>query len=100
MSEAAAVAIIVGVISAVPGVISAWATIRGNQKLATVHVQINSRMDELLRSTAKENLAVGQAEGRASADQRTDLLAEKSEATLSLLKTHDEWERERLKDNP
>jgi hypothetical protein len=56
-------AIIVGIIAAIPASISAWATVRGNRKLETVHLQINSRMDALLLATAKENLAVGRVAG-------------------------------------
>ena len=67
-------AIIVGLIAAVPASISAWATIRGNRKLETVHLQINSRMDALLLATAKENLAVGRAAGAEAERERNELV--------------------------
>ena len=63
-------AVLVGLIAAIPATISAWATIRGNRKLETVHLQINSRMDDLLRATAKENLAIGRAAGAEAERER------------------------------
>ena len=63
-------AVLVGLIAAIPATISAWATIRGNRKLETVHLQINSRMDELLRATAKESLALGKAAGAEAERER------------------------------
>jgi len=64
---------------------------------------VNSRMDEFKRTlqAASEVAQVqahadGKAEGRAAADARTDVLSAKTDATHELLKTHDQWERDRL----
>lgn len=61
---------------------------------------VNSRMDEFKRSLQAASAiaqasarAEGKAEGRAAANERTDVLALKADATHDLLLSHDEWER-------
>lgn len=80
-------------------------------KSADTREVVNSRMDEFKRTIQlAANAAVlaahaeGKQEGRDSANERTDVLASKTEAvvvqsaqTHELLKTHDQWERDRMK---
>ena len=80
-------------------------------KSADTREVVNSRMDEFKRTMQLASDAAvltahaeGKAEGRVAADQRTDVLAAKTDATHAtvtavgeLLKTHDQWERDRVK---
>jgi len=81
-------------------------------KSSDTHIVMNSRMDEFKRTmqlasdaAVARALSEGRAEGRASADARTDVLSEKTDQVRqsvsdvnTLLKTHDEWEQDRLRD--
>ena len=73
-------------------------------KAADTREVVNSRMDEFKRTlqltadAAIQNAhAEGKQEGRDSANERTDVLAAKTDATHDLLKTHDQWELDRQK---
>jgi hypothetical protein len=68
-------AVLVGLIASVPATITAaaalWATIHGNRKVDALSIHINGRMEQLLSSVGKENLAVGKAAGVEEERERT-----------------------------
>lgn len=55
--------VLVALIAAVPGTIAAILSAIGNRKVEQIHVQVNSRMDQLLASVGRENQAEGRAAG-------------------------------------
>lgn len=55
--------VLVAIIAAIPGTIAALLTVIGNRKVDSIHVQVNSRMDQLLASVGRENQASGRAAG-------------------------------------
>jgi hypothetical protein len=65
--------IVIALIASVPPTLAAVAAVivalRGNAKLADVHLQINSRMDELLRVSNKAARAEGVEAQRLSAEK-------------------------------
>lgn len=56
-------AVIVGLIAAIPATIAAIAAWRSGQRVASLKIEIDGRMGELLQSVKAENLAVGHAAG-------------------------------------
>jgi hypothetical protein len=73
-------------------------------KSADTREVVNSRMDEFKRTMQLASDAAvltahaeGKQEGRDSANERTDVLASKIDAAHDTLKTHDQWERDRVK---
>jgi hypothetical protein len=81
------------IIAAAAGVVAAIVSVRGNRKTDALEVKVDGRLTELLESAKQKAYATGQLEGRAAADARTDVLAEKTVATHELLKAHDSDER-------
>ena len=56
-------AVLVGLISAVPATIAAIAAWRSGKRIASLKIEIDGRMAQLLESVKVENLAVGHAAG-------------------------------------
>ncbi len=52
------------IITAIAALLSAWFAFEARKKVETVHLLINSRMDELLSTTEKLAHAQGLAEGQ------------------------------------
>jgi hypothetical protein len=61
------------VVAATAAAVLSWAN---NRKITNVHLQINSRMDELLAAAKAAALVEGRVEGRAMAAAETALKAE------------------------
>ncbi len=56
-------AVVVGLIGAIPATIAALAAWHSGRKVASLKIEIDGRMAELLQSVKTENLAVGHAAG-------------------------------------
>lgn len=63
MSDPVKVAIITAIPILIIGIMNMLIGLRGNRRLSDIHVQINSRMDQLLQVNAAKSLADGKAEG-------------------------------------
>ena len=71
MSDVVLVALIGAMPATVGVLVSVVMNAVSNSKLNAIHVQINSRMDELLKVTAKEAEAAGRAVGIEAERKRT-----------------------------
>ncbi len=60
------------IIASLAGIFAALTSLMNRDKLKTLHVQINSRLDALLVSTAEQQRAKGNLEGRAQAKSEAD----------------------------
>jgi hypothetical protein len=54
------------IITAVSAIVAAYFSYRATRKVETVHLLINSRMDELVRASEKAAHAAGMVEGAAN----------------------------------
>jgi hypothetical protein len=56
-------AVIVGLLSAIPATIAALAAWHNGKKVASLKIEIDGRMEQLLQSVKTENQAIGHAAG-------------------------------------
>lgn len=70
MSEDVTVALIIAIPPTIIGLLNALLSWKHGAKLEQYHVQINSRMDQLLVTTAAESHAKGLAEGKSEGQDR------------------------------
>lgn len=67
MSDAIKIALITAIATALPltviGIANIVIGLRSSRRLSDIHIQINSRMDQLLKMTAAKSLGDGKAEG-------------------------------------
>lgn len=63
MSDAVVIAMLVAIPPTVAACASLVVAVRSNKRLDKLHIQINSRMDQLLKAVAAQERGEGRAEG-------------------------------------